>query len=132
VHAPSVDRGRGFAVSAVCVNSEQHCPLVAARQVTQRCTPDGPGNLPAPSTRARPRWRAPGNSSGQADAWRVARLKKAQKVARLKARVTNLNAVRPWHNRCPKCHAEVHIRKPACDCGHQFSQTRICSEVLAT
>jgi hypothetical protein len=60
----------------------------------------------------------------QADASRVARLKKQKKVARLKAKVTNLT-VRPWHKRCPKCHTEVHIRKPACDCGHQFSRTRV-------
>jgi hypothetical protein len=59
----------------------------------------------------------------QADASRVARLKKARKVAKLKVKVTNLNAVRAWHKRCPKCHAEVHIRKPACDCGHQFSRS---------
>jgi hypothetical protein len=65
-------------------------------------------------------------AEAQADASRVARLKKAQKVARVKARVTSLNAVRPWHKRCPKCHSEVHIRKAACDCGHQFSQTRAC------
>jgi hypothetical protein len=59
----------------------------------------------------------------QADASRVVRLKKARKGTRLKAKANNLNAVRPWHKRCPKCHAEVHIRKSACDCGHQFSRS---------
>jgi hypothetical protein len=61
----------------------------------------------------------------QADASRVAHLKKAQKVAKVKATVINLNAVRAWHKRCPKCHTEVHIRKSACDCGHQFTRSLV-------
>ncbi len=60
----------------------------------------------------------------QADAPRVARLKKAKKESKPKGKVANQNAVSPWHKRCPKCRAEVHVRKLACDCGHRFSRTR--------
>jgi hypothetical protein len=27
---------------------------------------------------------------------------------------------RSWKKRCPKCDAEVHVRKKVCDCGHNF------------
>jgi hypothetical protein len=59
-----------------------------------------------------------------ADAARVARLKKAQKMARPKGKGTNPNAISPWHKRCPKCLMEVHIRKLDCKCGYQFPRTR--------
>jgi hypothetical protein len=60
----------------------------------------------------------------QADAARVARLKKAQKTARPKAKGAHPNALSPWQKRCPKCRTEVHIRKLACDCGYRFSPTQ--------
>lgn len=25
-----------------------------------------------------------------------------------------------WNKKCPKCSAEVHVRKATCDCGHSF------------
>ncbi len=28
---------------------------------------------------------------------------------------------RSWKKKCPKCGAEVHIRKKTCSCGHEFS-----------
>jgi hypothetical protein len=59
----------------------------------------------------------------QADAPRVARLKKSKKAARPKAAVANPDAISPWHKRCPKCRAEVHVRKQACDCGYRFART---------
>jgi len=60
----------------------------------------------------------------QADAARVARLKKARKMAQPKAKGANPNALSPWHKRCPKCQIEVHIRKLACKCGYQFSRSQ--------
>jgi hypothetical protein len=60
----------------------------------------------------------------QADAPRVARLKKSQKAAKPKAKAANPNAISPWHKLCPKCRAEVHVRKLACDCGYRFSRAR--------
>ena len=60
----------------------------------------------------------------QADAPRLARLKKAQKTAKPKGKVANPNALSPWHKRCPKCHAELHVRKLTCDCGYRFSRTK--------
>ena len=27
---------------------------------------------------------------------------------------------RSWTKKCPKCNAEVHVRKRTCDCGHDF------------
>lgn len=34
------------------------------------------------------------------------------------------NELKAWHKRCPKCHAQVHVRKTTCGCGHSFrSQT---------
>jgi hypothetical protein len=60
----------------------------------------------------------------QADASRVARLKKIRKASKPKGKSANPNAVSPWHKRCPKCRAEVHIRKQACDCGHRFARSR--------
>jgi hypothetical protein len=60
----------------------------------------------------------------QADAPRVARLKAAKKAAKPKAKVTNPNALSPWHKLCPKCRVQLHVRKLTCDCGYRFSQSR--------
>ena len=60
----------------------------------------------------------------QADAPRVARLKAAKKAAKPKVKVTNPNALSPWHKLCPKCHMQLHVRKLTCDCGYRFSQSR--------
>ncbi|MGE5191741.1 MAG: hypothetical protein ACM3U2_04520 [Deltaproteobacteria bacterium] len=60
----------------------------------------------------------------QADAARVARLKKARKSAKSKARVANPDALSPWHKLCPKCRVQLHVRKLTCDCGHQFPRSR--------
>jgi hypothetical protein len=27
---------------------------------------------------------------------------------------------RSWNKQCPKCHAQVHVRKKMCACGHSF------------
>jgi hypothetical protein len=53
------------------------------------------------------------------------RLKAASKrVHEPKTKVSNPLALRPWHKRCPRCRAELHIRKSTCKCGHHFSATR--------
>ncbi len=45
---------------------------------------------------------------------------KAAKRREPKAKVSNPLALSPWHKRCPRCRAELHIRKSTCDCGHKF------------
>jgi hypothetical protein len=57
----------------------------------------------------------------RADDERMQRVKKAQESAPPPEPSSNPAALRPWHKRCPRCQAEVHIRKPACDCGHDFT-----------
>lgn len=56
----------------------------------------------------------------QADAARMEVVKKAQKNAPPKPKMPNPLALSPWHKRCPKCRAEVHVRKMTCPCGHEF------------
>lgn len=60
----------------------------------------------------------------QADGRRMTRLKSAKNHAATKAKVRNPLALSPWHKRCPRCKAELHIRKATCDCGHKFDNTR--------
>jgi len=31
---------------------------------------------------------------------------------------------RSWNKQCPKCRAQLHVRRKECDCGHVFSQTK--------
>lgn len=58
----------------------------------------------------------------QADQKRLQRQKTAAKSAKKsKKAVDNSLAVKAWHKRCPKCKAQVHIRKGTCDCGHSFA-----------
>jgi hypothetical protein len=56
----------------------------------------------------------------QADTKRMDRIKIAKAAAKPKASEPNPLAVSPWHKRCPKCKAEVHIRKMTCECGQKF------------
>ena len=49
---------------------------------------------------------------------------KAAKRREPKAKVSNPLALSPWHKRCPRCRAELHIRKSTCDCGHKFETMR--------
>ena len=60
----------------------------------------------------------------QADAPRVARLKAARQANKSKPKAVNPDALSPWHKRCPKCRAQVHVRKLTCDCGHPFGEPR--------
>jgi hypothetical protein len=52
----------------------------------------------------------------------MARLKAAAKKAAAKAAAPENHSLvlAPWHKRCPKCQAQVHVRKPNCQCGHRF------------
>ena len=56
----------------------------------------------------------------KADATRMARVKARKKAAQPAATPSNTLVLAPWHKRCPKCSAQVHIRKANCDCGHRF------------
>lgn len=56
----------------------------------------------------------------RADASRMARVKAAKKAAQPAPAASNSLVLAPWHKRCPKCSAQVHIRKASCDCGHRF------------
>jgi hypothetical protein len=52
------------------------------------------------------------------------KLKAVKRQTESKAKTSNPLALRPWHKRCPKCRAELHIRKSTCDCGHRFPAMR--------
>ena len=56
----------------------------------------------------------------RADAMRMARVKASRKAAQTAPAQSNSLVLAPWHKRCPKCSAQVHIRKAACDCGYRF------------
>lgn len=59
-------------------------------------------------------------SRQQADEKRMAGVKAKRKHAPTKTKAASPEAVKPWHKRCPKCRAEVHIRRSHCDCGFCF------------
>lgn len=42
------------------------------------------------------------------------------KTARGENKSTKSSSLKAWHKRCPKCGAQVHIRKAGCPCGHTF------------
>ena len=56
----------------------------------------------------------------RADATRMARVKARKKAAEAAPAKSSALVLAPWHKRCPKCAAQVHIRKANCDCGHRF------------
>ena len=60
----------------------------------------------------------------QADGRRMDRIKAVKRQAEAKAKPRNPLALNPWHKRCPRCRAEMHIRKAKCQCGHQFATMR--------
>jgi hypothetical protein len=60
----------------------------------------------------------------QADVRRMSKLKSVKRTTEAKSKTSNPLALRPWHKRCPKCRAELHIRKSTCDCGHRFPAMR--------
>ena len=60
----------------------------------------------------------------QADGRRMTKLKAVKRQTESKTKASNPLALRPWHKRCPKCRAELHIRKTTCDCGHRFAAMR--------
>jgi hypothetical protein len=55
----------------------------------------------------------------QADEPRLVRLK-AAKVAETKVKKPAA-ARQTWKKKCPKCGAQLHVRREACACGHKFS-----------
>ncbi len=57
----------------------------------------------------------------EANETEVKRLKPSAKPA--KAKLDKSLALKSWHKRCPKCHAQVHIRKKTCACGHAFTRS---------
>ncbi|HXY36360.1 MAG TPA: hypothetical protein VEI07_19135 [Planctomycetaceae bacterium] len=60
----------------------------------------------------------------QADDRRMSKLKAVKRQTESKVKASNPLALRPWHKRCPKCRAELHIRKTTCECGHRFATMR--------
>jgi hypothetical protein len=56
----------------------------------------------------------------RADATRMLLVKAAKKADKPQAAESNTLTLAPWHKRCPKCSAQVHVRKPNCECGHRF------------
>ena len=57
----------------------------------------------------------------QADAKRVARIKRENKSRKPPAKADKSQASKAWHKACPKCNAQVHVRKRTCECGYRFS-----------
>ena len=47
-------------------------------------------------------------------------LMEAEKAAEEKPPAKASRQQRSWKKKCPKCDAEVHIRKKVCTCGHNF------------
>jgi predicted RNA-binding Zn-ribbon protein involved in translation (DUF1610 family) len=60
-------------------------------------------------------------SMQKADEPRIARLRTA-KSAEIKAKVPAAKNAKSWKKRCPKCGAQVHVRRDACECGHKFNR----------
>lgn len=60
-----------------------------------------------------------------ADQKRMERVKARRKAAPPKAKPPTSNALKAWHKRCPKCRAEVHIRRAHCECGFRFGTRRV-------
>ena len=52
---------------------------------------------------------------------RAERLKAVKTTEESRDKVVNPKALSPWHKLCPKCHTQLHARKPTCRCGHRFS-----------
>jgi hypothetical protein len=55
----------------------------------------------------------------QADAPRLVELR-AARVAEPKTKKPDRQT---WKKRCPKCDAQVHVRREACECGHKFGRS---------
>jgi hypothetical protein len=89
-------------------------PLVAARPICPVCG----------STSYSRRGIHPQCAQLQADGRRMSKLKSVKRNSESKSKASNPLALRPWHKRCPKCRAELHIRKTTCDCGHRFPAMR--------
>lgn len=54
----------------------------------------------------------------QADEKRIHRMKQRRKKP---AASTVVLDIKPWHKRCPKCRAVVHIRRKTCECGYPLA-----------
>jgi hypothetical protein len=54
----------------------------------------------------------------QADEPRLKRLRAAKSSESKSKKSTQ----QTWKRRCPKCGNPVHVRRKACECGHQFGQ----------
>jgi hypothetical protein len=44
----------------------------------------------------------------------------AEKAVAEKLAVKAPRQQKSWKKKCPKCDAEVHVRKKKCECGHNF------------
>lgn len=58
----------------------------------------------------------------QADEKRITKLKaRAKKEAESQAKRETVEELKAWHKRCPRCKAQVHLRKSECNCGYKFN-----------
>ena len=55
----------------------------------------------------------------RADAKRMERVKAKRKTETREPATPSL-VVRSWHKLCPRCKAELHVRKLSCACGYEF------------
>lgn len=65
----------------------------------------------------------------QADAARMTLVKQARAAAQASAPTASLRDRSPWLRECPRCHAQMHIRKATCQCGHQFGRRPVSGPV---
>ena len=56
----------------------------------------------------------------QSDAPRMELVKAAKRVAQETPAPASIAGLSPWQKACPKCQAQLHIRRLTCDCGHEF------------
>jgi len=57
-------------------------------------------------------------SMQKADEPRLVRMREAKKA---ETKTPKKPRTRTWKKRCPKCGAQVHVRREACECGFKFA-----------
>lgn len=60
----------------------------------------------------------------RADDQRMEAIKAERKAGPDEKKAVSPDEIKSWHKRCPKCRAEVHIRRSECDCGFHFIKRR--------
>jgi hypothetical protein len=57
----------------------------------------------------------------RADAPRMERVKADRETAEQSTQATSSPDFSYWHKRCPRCQAQLHVRKLMCSCGYRFN-----------